>query len=64
MFNLVGDSLKGIGKGFSQSMYFLSAEKCSFDKFAEIHTQKYPPVQKLQGYLNNQYYFSYESDFP
>ena len=57
--------LKVIGKGFSQPIYFLSVEiKCLLDKFVEIRTQKYPPVQKLQGYLSTKYYFSYESDFP
>ena len=59
------ETLKVIGKAFSQPIYFLSVEiKCPLDQFVEIRTKKYPPVQKLQGYLSAQYYFSYESDFP
>ena len=50
---------------FLNPFIIVSAEiKCPLDKFVEIRTQKYPPVQKLQGYLSTQYYFLYESDFP
>ena len=48
--------LKGKGKGFSRSFHFFSAEiRCSFGlvcRNLQIYIQEYPPVQKLQWYLN------------
>ena len=50
---------------FLNPFIVVSAEiKCPLDKLVEIRIQKYPPVQKLQGYLSTPYYFSYEGDFP